>query len=61
MLVLGATFLALESSWELLYAGTGDRLGRWLNTPRVRRRLDRGTGVLFVAAGGALAVSAARS
>ena len=60
VVVLAATFLGLEGTWQAIYAGAGGRLASWLSRPVIRRRFDRATGGMFVGLGVALAASTRR-
>jgi RhtB (resistance to homoserine/threonine) family protein len=51
MVILGVTFVSLELSWQLLYAGGGNKISAWINTPKRQQIIDRVSGSLFIAAG----------
>ena len=51
MLILGVTFVSLELSWQLLYAGGGNKISAWINMPKRQKIIDCVSGSLFVAAG----------
>ena len=51
MVILAVTFVSLELSWQLLYAGGGNKVSGWIKTPERQRIIDRVSGSLFVAAG----------
>ncbi len=55
--ILVATFVAIETSWYVVYAGGGRRLANWLASPARQRLFDRGTGALFMAFGAGLAAA----
>lgn len=57
MIMLGVTFVGLELSWQLLYAGGGNKISGWINTPKRQKMIDRVSGSLFVAAGTVLLFS----
>lgn len=57
-LLLSAVFAGLYLAWFSLYVASIERLGRWLQRPRVRARIEQVTGsVLVVAAVRLLTVS----
>jgi threonine/homoserine/homoserine lactone efflux protein len=49
--VLVATFVVIESAWQVIYAGGGAKLARWLNTERRLRLVNRLSGAAFIGAG----------
>lgn len=51
MIILGVTFVGLELSWQLLYAGGGNKISVWINTPKRQKNINRVSGSLFFAAG----------
>src|SRR5699024_11816192 len=51
MIILGVTFVCMEFSWQLLYAGGGNKISGWINTAKRKKLIDRLSGSLFVAAG----------
>ena len=51
MVLLGVTFVGLELCWQLIYAGGGNHISEWINTPKRQQLIDRVSGSLFVAAG----------
>ena len=58
-LVLGSIFVAMTLAWLCAYAVAASRASGILQRPRVRRALDRLTGVVLIALGLRLAPSAA--
>ena len=54
-LMLGAIFLVLSVIYFVLLLAIAGRLIAWMNNPRVRRRLDRATGVVLIGFGVRLA------
>jgi threonine/homoserine/homoserine lactone efflux protein len=50
-LVLVATFVVIESAWQVIYAGGGAKLARWLNTESRLRLVNRLSGGAFIGAG----------
>ncbi|KFF48826.1 amino acid transporter [Gammaproteobacteria bacterium MFB021] len=55
--ILALTWLVVDLATMTTYASVGSSVSRWFATPRRVRLFNRTTGSLFVAAGGALAVS----
>lgn len=55
--VLALTWLVVDIAMMSGYAAVGSSVGRWLGCPSRMRLFNRATGGLFIAAGGALAVS----
>ncbi|WP_353979528.1 LysE family transporter [Salinicola endophyticus] len=55
--ILALTWLVVDLATMTTYASVGSSVSRWFATPRRARLFNRTTGSLFVAAGGALAVS----
>lgn len=51
LLILVLSFVVIESSWQLIYAGGGARLASWLNTSRRLKLVNQLSGGAFVAAG----------
>lgn len=51
MVILGITFVCFELSWQLFYAGGGNKISGWLNTPKRQRMVDQVSGSLFIGAG----------
>ena len=49
--ILLLTFLVIETSWMMVYAGGGARLARWLRKGRRMRWFNRAAGGAFVSAG----------
>ncbi|MQY07422.1 Leucine efflux protein [Actinomadura sp. RB68] len=47
-LLLSLVFAVLYLAWFTLYVGAVDRLGRWLRRPKVKRGIERVTGVLLI-------------
>ncbi|WP_242127562.1 LysE family translocator [Sphingobium sp. Sx8-8] len=52
--ILVASFVAIEFGWQCVYALGGVKLARWLAPANRQRLFNRGTGLMFVAFGGAL-------
>lgn len=50
-MVLLATFVVIESVWQLAYARGGERLAVWLNTAQRLKRVNQLSGGAFIAAG----------
>ncbi len=46
--ILLATFVVIETSWYLVYAGSGQRLSTYLQRPSVMRVFNRVTGSAFI-------------
>ena len=57
MVILGVTFVGLELSWQLLYAGGGNTISAWINTRKRQKTIERLSGSLFVTAGALLLFS----
>jgi threonine/homoserine/homoserine lactone efflux protein len=60
VLVLGALFVAIGFVSDALYAITSGRLGARVRDARAARRLDRGSGVIYLGLGGWAAASGSR-
>jgi threonine/homoserine/homoserine lactone efflux protein len=54
-LLFGAIFIALTAAYWVLLLGLATRVTGWMNTPRIRRRLDMATSAVLVAFGVRLA------
>jgi len=54
-LLFGAIFIALTAAYWVLLLGLASRVTGWMNTPRIRRRLDVATSAVLVAFGVRLA------
>ena len=54
-LLFGAIFIALTAAYWVLLLGLATRVTGWMNTPRIRRRLDVATSAVLVAFGVRLA------
>jgi threonine/homoserine/homoserine lactone efflux protein len=50
-IILLLTFLIIETSWMMVYAGGGAKLARWLREGRRMRWFNRASGGAFVGAG----------
>jgi len=50
-LVLISTFVIIESSWQLVYAGGGARLAQWLNSAHRLKLVNQFSGAAFIGAG----------
>ena len=57
-MILLSTFAVIESSWYVVYAGSGQKLSAWLHRTSVLKAFNRVTGGVFV--GFAVAMAAAR-
>lgn len=51
MVILGVTFVGLELSWQMLYAGGGNKISGWIDTSKRQQIVDRMSGSLFIIAG----------
>ena len=51
LVILATSFVVIESSWQMAYAGGGSRLAGWLNTARRLTLVNRFSGGAFVGAG----------
>ncbi|MGP8296095.1 MULTISPECIES: LysE family translocator [unclassified Halomonas] len=56
-MILALTWLVVDIAMMSGYAVVGSSVGRWLGCPRRMRLFNRASGGVFIAAGGALAVS----
>ena len=54
--LLGAIFIALTAAYFAVLLVLAGRVTGWMNDPRIRRRLDRATGVILIGFGIRLAV-----
>lgn len=54
--LLGAIFIALTAAYFAVLLVLAGRVTGWMNDPRIRRRLDRSTGVILIGFGIRLAV-----
>jgi threonine/homoserine/homoserine lactone efflux protein len=54
-LLFGGIFIALTAAYWVLLLGLATRVTTWMNTPRIRRRLDIATSAVLVAFGVRLA------
>jgi threonine/homoserine/homoserine lactone efflux protein len=50
-LLLGGLFIAETAAYFAVLLFLADRVTGWMNTPRIRRRLDRGTGLVLIGFG----------
>jgi len=57
LLILGALYIAIEFLAACAWATAGSRIGSAGLSPRVRRRLERATGGVFIALAGGLAIA----
>jgi threonine/homoserine/homoserine lactone efflux protein len=55
-LVLGAIFVVLTAAYFAVLLALSGRVTRWMSTTRIRRRMDRTTGVVLIALGARLAL-----
>jgi len=55
-LMLGAIFVVLTASYFTVLLALSGRVARWLNTVRIRRRMDRVTGLVLIGFGLKLAL-----
>ena len=55
--ILLITFAVIESSWYLIYAGSGQRLASYLRRATVMKTFNRITGGMFVGFGGIMAAA----
>ena len=57
-LLLGAIFIAETALYFLVLLTASRIITRWLNTPRIQRRIDRLTGLVFIGFGARLVLEA---
>jgi threonine/homoserine/homoserine lactone efflux protein len=55
-LVLGGIFVVLTAAYFAVLLAVSGPVTRWMTTARIRRRMDRGTGVVLIGFGLRLAL-----
>ena len=53
--LFGAIFVVITAAYWVVLLGLAPRVTRWMNTPRIRRRLDLITGAMLIGFGARLA------